>query len=85
MVNLVPALGVEKSIVAISIIFLIFIVRSYLNKRSFSHAVMILWALLFLYLVSPFLVSFQVKLWTYCKALRLLLQGRAVRGGMMLQ
>ena len=75
MVNLVPALGVEKSIVAIFIIFLIFIVRSYLNKRSFSYAVMILWALLLLYLISPFLVSFQVKLWTYCKAFRFLLQG----------
>lgn len=60
MINIVRASYLEKSVKSILIIAIILSFRQILNVKSVKRANMILWSILFIYLISPYLLLIKV-------------------------
>lgn len=74
MINIVRASYLEKSVKSIFIIAIILLFRQILNVKSVKRANMILWSILFIYLISPYLLLIKVVDFNQYGALRHILE-----------
>lgn len=74
MINIVRASYLEKSVKSIFIIAIILLFRQILNVKSVKRANMILWSILFIYLISPYLLLIKVVDFNQYGVLRYILE-----------
>lgn len=74
MINIVRASYLEKSVKSILIIAIILSFRQILNVKSVKRAKMILWSILFIYLISPYLLLIKVVDFNQYGVLRYILE-----------
>lgn len=74
MINIVRASYLEKSVKSIFIIAIILLFRQILNVKSLKRANMILWSILFIYLISPYLLLIKVVDFNQYGVLRYILE-----------
>lgn len=74
MINIVRASYLEKSVKSIFIIAIILLFRQILNVKSVKRSNMILWSILFIYLISPYLLLIKVVDFNQYGVLRYILE-----------
>lgn len=74
MINIVRASYLEKSVKSIFIIAIILLFRQILNVKSVKRANMILWSILFIYLISPYMLLIKVVDFNQYGVLRYILE-----------
>lgn len=74
MINIVRTSYLEKSVKSIFIIAIILLFRQILNVKSVKRANMILWSILFIYLISPYLLLIKVVDFNQYGVLRYILE-----------
>lgn len=74
MINIVRASYLEKSVKSIFIIAIILLFRQILNVKSVKRANMILWSILFIYLIFPYLLLIKVVDFNQYGVLRYILE-----------
>lgn len=74
MINIVRASYLEKSIKSIFIIAIILLFRQILNLKSLKRANMILWSILCIYLISPYMLLIKVVDFNQYGVLRYILE-----------
>ncbi len=74
MINIVRASYLEKSVKSIFIIAIILLFRQILNVKSVKRANMILWSILFIYLISPYMLLIKVVNFNQYGVLRYILE-----------
>lgn len=74
MINIVRASYLEKSVKSIFIIAIILLFRQILNVKSLKRANMILWSILFIYLISPYMLLIKVVDFNQYGVLRYILE-----------
>lgn len=74
MINIVRASYLEKSVKSIFIIAIILLFRQILNVKSVKRANIILWSILFIYLISPYMLLIKVVDFNQYGVLRYILE-----------